>query len=89
MCLLLIFVQYEMKAHLISFMIMSSMSQSLTAEPELPRNHKLPRRLDHGSSAPHQHLCTRDIYQQAYYEAIDTVSEEVKGRFDQSDIQLI
>jgi len=64
--------------------------QSLTAEPELPRNHKLPRRLDYGSSAPvpYQHLCTRDMYRQTYYEAIDTVSEEVKRRFDQSDIQL-
>ncbi|XP_065885455.1 zinc finger MYM-type protein 1-like [Dysidea avara] len=64
-------------------------SQSLTAEPKLPRIHKLPRRLDHGSSAPHQHSCTRDMYRQTYYEAIDTVSEEVKRRFDQSDIQLI
>ena len=64
-------------------------SQSLTAEPELPRSRKLPRRLDHGSSAPHVHLCARDMYRQAYYEAVDTVSEEVKRRFDQSDIQLI
>ena len=64
-------------------------SQSLTADPELPRSRKLPRRLDHGSSEHHQHLSPRDMYRQAYYEAIDTVSEEVKRRFDQSDIQLI
>lgn len=64
-------------------------SQSLTAEPKLPRNRKLPRRLDYGSSTPHQHLCARDMYRQTYYEAIDAVSEEVKRRFDQSDIQLI
>ena len=64
-------------------------SQSLTAEPSLPRNRKLPRRLDHESSAPHQHLCARDMYRQTYFVAIDTVSEEIKRRFDQSDIQLI
>ena len=53
-------------------------THSLTAEPKLPRNHKLPKRLDHGSSAPHQHACAKDMHQKIYYEAIDTVSEEVK-----------
>ena len=61
-------------------------SQSLTANSELPKSRKLPRMLGHGSSAPHQHLSPRDMCRQ---EAVDTVSEEVKRRFDQSDIKLI
>ena len=64
-------------------------SRSLTEEPKLPRNRKLPRRIDHGSSAPHHHSCAKDRYRQIYYEAIDTVTEEVRRRFDQSDICLI
>lgn len=64
-------------------------SRSLTEEPKLPRNRKLPRRIDHGSSAPHHHSCAKDRYRQIYYEAIDTVTEEVRRRFDQSDIRLI
>ena len=45
--------------------------------------------LDHGSSAPHHHSCAKHRYRQIYYEAIDTVTEEVRRRFDQSDIRLI
>ena len=64
-------------------------SKSFTEEPKLPRKRKLPRRLDHGSSAAHQHSSPKEMYHQIYYEAIDIVSEEVKRRFDQSDICLI
>jgi len=64
-------------------------SRCLTEEPKLPRNQKLPHRIDHGLSAPHHHLCAKDKYRQIYYEAIDTVTEEVKRRFDQSDNRVI
>ena len=64
-------------------------SKSLTEEPKLPRKRKLPRRLDHVSSAAHQHLSPKEMYRQTYYEAIDIVAEEVKRRFDQPDICLI
>ena len=64
-------------------------SKSFTEEPKLPRKRKLPRRLDNGSSAAHQHSSPKEMDHQIYYEAIDTVSEEVKRRFDQSHICLI
>lgn len=63
--------------------------KSFTEEPKLPRKRKLPRRLDHGSSAAHQHSSAKEMYRQIYYKAIDIVAEEVKRRFDQSDICLI
>ena len=61
-------------------------SRSLMEELKLPRNRKLPRRIDHGTSALHQHSCAKDRYCQIYYEAIDIVTEEVKRWFDQSDV---
>ena len=64
-------------------------SSSLTEEPKLPRNQLLPRRVDHGTSAPHQHSCATNRYRQIYYEPIDIVTEEVKRQFDQSDVRMI
>jgi len=60
----------------------------ITKEPKLPRNQKIPRRIDQGSS-PHRYTCVKDMYHQAYYEALDLVSEEVERRFQQSDIYII
>jgi len=65
-----------------------SQSESLTEPPKLPRPRKLPKRLDSGSPA-HQHHCSRDLHCQAYYEALDLVSEEVSRRFQQEDLILI
>ena len=65
-----------------------SQSESLTEPPKLPRPRKLPKRLEYGSPA-HQHHCTRDLHRQAYYEALDLVSEEVSRRFQQEDLILI
>ena len=64
-------------------------SKSLTEKAKLPRNRKLPCRIDHGSSASHHRSCAKDRYRQIYYETIDTVIKEVRRRFDQSDICLI
>ena len=54
-------------------------SQPLTEEPKLPRNCKLPKRFDSGSSA-HQYQSAKDLYRHAYYEALDLISEEVTRR---------
>ena len=62
-------------------------SSSLTEEPKLPRIHKAPRRVDHGSTS-HTYASAKDMYRHAYYEALDLVSEEVE-RFQQSDINTI
>ena len=64
-------------------------SKVFTGEPKLPRNRKLPRRIDHGASEGHRHLSPTEMYHQTYYEAIDVVAEEVKRRFDQPDICII
>lgn len=63
-------------------------SQPLTEEPILPRHHKLPKRLDSGSSA-YQYQSAKDLHRHAYYEALDLVSEEVTRRFEQEDLFII
>ena len=63
-------------------------SQPLTEQPKLPRNRKLPKRLDSGSLA-HQYQSARDLYRHAYYEALDLISEEVTRRFEQEDLFII
>ena len=59
--------------------------QSLTDQPKLPRNRKLPKWLESGTPA-HQYQCARDLHHQAYYEALDFVSEEVNRRSEQEDL---
>ena len=63
-------------------------SQPLIEEPKLPRNCKLPKRLDSGSPA-HQYQSTKELYLHAYYEALDLVSEEVTRRFEQEGLFII
>ena len=65
-----------------------SQSESLTEPPKPPRTCKLPKQLGSGSPA-HQHHCTRDLHRQAYYEALDLVSEEVSRRLQQEEIELL
>ena len=62
--------------------------QSLTDQPKLPRNRTLPKWSESGTPA-HQYQCARDLYHQAYYEALDLVSEEVTRRFKQEDLFLV
>ena len=63
-------------------------SAGLTEEPCLPRQRKVPRRLDDGSSG-HVYANPRDRYRQAYFEAIDLTLGEVDRRFKQSDISKV
>ena len=63
-------------------------SSSLTAEPKLPRNRKVPRRLDEGAS-PHQYQVPKDRYRHAYYEVMELAAGEVERRFNQSDLHII
>ena len=63
-------------------------SQNLTEEPVLPRQRKLPRRIDDG--APSHHPSTpSDMYRQKYFEALDVVCEEINRRFDQKDLKVV
>ena len=53
-------------------------SQNLTDEPVLPKQRKLPRRIDDGAPS-HQPSTPAKLYRQKYFEALDVVCEEIKG----------
>jgi len=63
-------------------------SSSLTEGPKLPRNRKMPRRLDEGTS-PHCYLVPKDRYRHFYFEVMELAAGEIEKRFDQSDLYLI
>lgn len=52
-------------------------------EPQLPRQHKTPRRFDDGLTGGYFHNTPKTFYRQLYYEAIDNIISSLKNRFDQ------
>ena len=52
-------------------------------EPLVPRAKKRPRRYDENNSSAHFHQDAKDHYRQRYFEALDTVRNCIKDRFDQ------
>ena len=52
-------------------------------EPHLPRRHKLPRRIDEGTSTGDFHSTPKEYYRQHYYQAVDTIIMCITDRFDQ------
>ena len=63
-------------------------SENLTDEPVLPRQRKLPRRIDDG--APSHHPSTpSEMYRQKYFEVLDIVCDEINRRFDQKDLKIV
>ena len=52
-------------------------------EPQLPRQHKTPRRFDDGLTGGYFHDTPKTFYRQFYYEAIDNIISSLKNRFDQ------
>ena len=63
-------------------------SATLTDEPVLPRRHKLPKRINDGSSS-HQFASPKDMFRQIYFEAFDVVSQEISNRFRQNDLEVV
>ena len=59
-------------------------SQNLTGEPVLPRQRKLPRRLDSGASS-HEFESPEEYFRQKYFEVLDIVTNEIQRRVDQRD----
>ena len=61
-------------------------------EPSLPRNRKVPNRVNflHGykESASHHHENGSDFYRAQYFASIDNVTETIKNRFDHPDCQM-
>jgi len=59
-------------------------SKGKTEEPCLPRQKRVPRRIDSDTgSIGYQHTDVESFYRQQYYEALDTVISELKRRFEQ------
>ena len=52
-------------------------------EPELPRHHRLPQRLDDGISADDFHDDPTSFYKQQHYEALDLIVSCIDDRFNQ------
>ena len=62
-------------------------SQNLTDEPVLPRQRKLPRRIDDGAPS-HQPSTPAKLYRQKYLEALNIVCEEINRRFHQKELKV-
>lgn len=58
-------------------------------ETKLPRQRKVPRRLEVGSSVPAEHRTVEDVYRQTYFEVMDHVLLAIRGRFDQTGFRIL
>eukprot|EP00731_Ephydatia_muelleri_P006057 Em0003g305a len=58
----------------------------LIADPSLPRQRKVPKHLEIGSSAPEFANIVEDVYRKAYY---DFVVQSIKDRFDQNGYKML
>ena len=59
-----------------------------TLSPVLPRQRKVPRRIDDGAPS-HTFSSPEDYYRKQYYEVMDTLTEEMARRFDQATFLLL
>ena len=57
-------------------------------DPQLPRQRKIPRRFDDGSSAGHFPTTPKDHFKSVYFEAIDLIVNCIQNRFDQPGYRI-
>ncbi len=57
--------------------------------PQLPRQRKVPRRREVGSSIPEAEKSVEDIYWKTYYEVIDFLLHANRSRFDQKGYRIL
>ena len=57
--------------------------------PQLPRQRKVPRRLEVGTSIPEAEKSVEDLYMKTYYEVIDFVLHAIRSRFDQKGTEYL
>ena len=62
-------------------------SQGRTAEPSLPRQRRLPKRLDDGATA-HAFKCPKELYRQQFFSVFDTLISEIQRRFNQTSLRI-
>lgn len=65
-----------------------SEATEFTYDPVLPRQKKLPKRIDDGASS-HTYSTPEEIYRHQYYKAIDLLTAEIQRRFDQPTFTLL
>ena len=63
-------------------------AKDLTDEPTLPRNKKVPRRIDDGAQN-HCYASPSDYFRQQYFEVIDTLIGELTRRFSQPSFSIL
>lgn len=56
---------------------------SMVEEPTLPRQRKVPRRLQHSDAVQHQFDSAKSMFRAQYFEAIDACLAELNRRFDE------
>lgn len=59
-----------------------------TEDPVLPRQRKVPKRVDDGAPS-HAFSSAEDYYRQQYFEVLDILTEEMARRFDQATLSLL
>ena len=57
--------------------------------PQLPRQRKVPRRLEVGTSIPDAEKSVEDLYRKTYYEVIDFVLHAIRSIFDQKGYRIL
>ena len=57
--------------------------------PQLPRQRKVPRRLEVGISIPEAEKSVEDLYRKTYYEVIDFVLHAIHSRLDQKGYTIL
>ena len=64
--------------------------QELEVEaPQLPRQRKVPKRLEVGTSISEAEKSVEDLYRKTYYEVIDFVLHAILSRFDQKGYRIL
>ena len=63
-------------------------SKSLTEEPKLPWQRKIPVRLDPAGS-PRQYQTPKDKYHHLYFEALEQAAGEIERRSQHSDLHIL
>ena len=63
-------------------------AEAYTQEPTVPRQKRVPRRLDDGAEG-HHYASPHDYFKQQYYEVLDLMLNEIDRRFDQPTFMIL
>ncbi len=65
-----------------------SEASDYTQDPTLPRQKRIPKRVDDGASS-HTYSLPEEYYRQQFYEVLDVLTQEMTRRFDQPTFTLL